>query len=68
MFGSFPKFHKRNISTEIILKLGCNFCRISLGGFAAYGSGFYSESLLEDIKRRADIKKDQNFDSFSGLS
>ena len=27
MFGSFPKFHKRNISTEIILKLGCNFCR-----------------------------------------
>ena len=30
MFGSFPKFHKRNISTEIILKLGYNFCRRSL--------------------------------------
>ena len=30
MFGSFPKFHKRNISMEIILRLGCNFCRRSL--------------------------------------
>ena len=31
MFGSFPKFHKRNISTEIILKLACNFCRRASG-------------------------------------
>ncbi len=31
VFGSFPKFHKRNINTEIILKLGCNFCRRFFG-------------------------------------
>jgi len=36
VFGSFPKFHKRNISTEIILKLACNFCRRALGNLLSY--------------------------------
>ncbi len=47
MFGSFPKFHKRNISTEIILKLACNFCRRAFGKAVKYAVKMARKAIKE---------------------
>lgn len=50
MFGSFPKFHKRNISTEIILKLAYNFCRRALSFLNYYCANIAADWRQPDLQ------------------